>query len=72
LSSSRPPDTRWKVAAIWAARVGEVNPGRKATRKRKRSVTWLGAAVITHASSHQLLVGVSAASKPSCSAERAI
>jgi hypothetical protein len=57
---------------MWAASVGEVRPGRNAIRKRKRSVTWLIAAPITHPSSHQLLVGISAASKPSCSAERAI
>ena len=39
-------------------------PGRNATRNFSRSETWLSIAVVTHASSHQAPVGVSAASKP--------
>ena len=62
----------WKVAAICAARVGEVRPGRKATRNLSRSDSGASIAVASHASSHQAPVGVSAASKPSCSALRAI
>ena len=61
----------WKVAAIWAARVGDVSPGRNATRNLSRSETGASIAVASHASSHQAPVGVSAASKPSCSALRA-
>ena len=57
-------DTRWKEAAICAASVGEISPGRNATRNFSRFVTWVSAAVVTHASSHQEPVGVSAASKP--------
>ena len=34
LSSSRPPEMRWNVAAIWAASVGDIRPGRNATRNR--------------------------------------
>ena len=60
----------WKVAAICAASVGEVMPGRNATRNFSRSETLLNMAVDSHASSHQAPVGVSAASKPSCSALR--
>jgi hypothetical protein len=71
-SSSRPPETLWNVAACWAASVGEIWPGRNATRKRTRSVTCVSAAVTIHASWHQVPVGVRTASKPSCSAERAI
>ncbi len=62
----------WKVAAICADRVAEVSPGRNATRNFSRSETLLSIAVESHASSHQAPVGVSAASKPSCSALRAI
>ena len=62
----------WKVVAIWAASVAEVRPGRNATRNLSRSETELSIAVESHASSHQAPVGVSAASKPSCSALRAI
>ena len=62
----------WKVAAICAARVGEIRPGRNATRNFSRSETRLSIAVDSQASSHQAPVGVSAASKPSCSALRAI
>ena len=60
------------MAAIWAASVGDISPGRNATRNLNRSVTWVSPAVMTQASSHHELVGVSAPSKPSCSAERAI
>ncbi len=59
------------MAAACAARVGDCRPGRKATRYLKVRVSWVSAAVITHASSHQELVGVSAASKPMSSAARA-
>ena len=65
-------DTRWNVAAICAASVGDSSPGRKATRNFSRCVTCVSAAVAIHASSHHVPVGVSAPSKPSCSAERAI
>ena len=47
-------------------------PGRNATRNFSRSETGLSIAVEIQASSHQAPVGVSAASKPSCSALRAI
>ena len=63
---------RWNDAAIWAASVGDVSPGRNATRKSSFFVTWDRPAVVTHASSHHEPVGVRAASNPSCSAERAI
>lgn len=66
------PDCRWKVDAICAARVGETKPGRKATRNFSRSVCWLTIAVVSHASSHQAPVGVSAPTKPRSSAARAI
>ena len=59
------------MPAICAARNGEVRPGRKATRNFSRSERLLSMAVETQASSHQAPVGVSAASKPSCSALRA-
>ena len=72
LSSSRPPDSRWNVDAICAARVGEIRPGRNATRNFSRSVTSVSIAVVSQASSHQAPVGVSAPTKPSCSALRAI
>jgi hypothetical protein len=72
LSSSLPPESRWKVDAIWAARVGESRPGRNATRNFSRSVTSVSIAVDSQASSHQAPVGVSAPTKPSCSAVRAI
>ncbi len=72
LSSRRPCDWRWKVEAIWADRVGLIWPGRNATRNFSRSVTSVSMAQVSHASSHQVPVGVSAASKPSCSALRAI
>ena len=57
---------------MWAASVGDISPGRNATRNLNRPVTWVSAAVITHASSHHELVGVSAPAKPSRSADRAI
>lgn len=68
----RPPVCRWYVEAIWAAKVGERKPGRKATRNFSRSVCWLTIAVVSQASSHQAPVGVRAPSKPRCSAARAI
>ncbi len=71
LSASRPPVWRWNVAACWAASVGEIDPGRNATRKRRRSTTWLSAAQVIHASWQVVPVGVSAASKPASSAARA-
>ena len=55
-----------------AASVGDISPGRNATRNLNRSVTWVSPAVMIHASSHHELVGVSAPVKPSCSADRAI
>ena len=71
-SSSRPRDWRWKVDAICAASVGLIWPGRNATRNFSRSVTSVSIAQVSQASSHQAPVGVSAPSKPSCSALRAI
>ena len=62
----------WNVPAIWAARNGEVRPGRNATRNFRRAETWLSIAVDSQASSHHAPVGVSAASKPRSSAARAI
>ena len=41
-----------------------MKPGRKATRNFSRVVTWVSAAVVIQASSHQVPVGVSTASKP--------
>ncbi|MGC0380752.1 hypothetical protein RKD33_000969 [Streptomyces sp. SAI-129] len=72
MSRSRPPVCRWKVDAICAASVGETKPGRNATRNFRRSVAWETIAVVSHASSHQAPVGVSAATKPRSSAARAI
>ena len=60
------------MAAIWAASVGDTSPGRNATRNFSRSVWLISAAVTSHASSHQVPVGVSTASNPSCSADLAI
>ena len=60
------------MAAIWAASVGEVTPGRNATRNLSRSDRWASAAVVTHASSHQGPAGVSAPSNPNDSAARVI
>ena len=60
------------MAAIWADSVGEISPGRNATRNLSRSVTSVSMAVASQASSHQAPVGVSAPSNPSCSALRAI
>ena len=60
------------MAAICAASVGEMRPGRKATRNFSRSVTSVSMPVASHASSHHAPAGVRAASKPSCSALRAI
>jgi hypothetical protein len=71
LSSSRPPDTRWKVAAICAASVGEIVSGRNATMNLSLLVSEASAAVVIHASSHQVPVGVSTDSNPSRSAARA-
>ena len=59
------------MAAIWAARVGEISPGRKATRNFSREVSPISAAVASQASSHQVPVGVSTAANPSCSADLA-
>ena len=59
------------VAAIWAASVGEVIPGRKATRNLSRSDSGASIAVVSHASSHQVPVGVNAPVNPRWSAARA-
>lgn len=59
------------MPAICAATYGEVSPGRNATRNFSRSERLVIIAVVIQASSHQAPVGVSAASKPSCSALRA-
>jgi hypothetical protein len=45
-------------------------PGRNATRNFSRVVSRISAAVEIHDSSHHVPVGVSTASKPSCSAVR--
>lgn len=63
---------RWYVAAICAASTGEITPGRNATRNFSRSVCCDSATVVSQASSHHVPVGVSTASKPSCSAAFAI
>lgn len=60
------------MAAICAASVGEITPGRNATRNFSRSVCCASATVVSQASSHQVPVGVSTASKPNCSAALAI
>ncbi len=70
-SSSRPSEIRWYVEAIWAASVGWMEPGRKATRNFSRSVSRMSAAVVNHASSHHVPVGVSVPENPSSSAVRA-
>ena len=67
-----PWDARWKLAAWWAASVGEMRPGRNATRNLSLVVTWVNAAVMIQASSHHVPAGVSTDSNPSCSADRAI
>jgi len=72
LSSSLPREIRWYVAAIWAASVGVISPGRNATRNFSRDVCAISAAVVSHASSHHVPVGVSTPAKPSCSADLAI
>ena len=59
------------MAAICSASVGEVIPGLNATWNFSRSDSGASMAVVSQASSHQAPVGVSAASKPSCSALRA-
>ena len=48
-----------------------MSPGRKATRKRSRVVSRMRAAVLSQASSQNVPVGVSTASKPTRSATRA-
>lgn len=70
-SRTRPPDSRWNVPAICAASVGEMTPGRNATRNFSLLVSRISAAVVSQASSHQVPVGVSTPSKPSRSAARA-
>ncbi|SKY91822.1 Uncharacterised protein [Mycobacteroides abscessus subsp. abscessus] len=67
-NASRPPDSSANVAACWAANVGVINPGRNATRNFSLLVSWMRAAVVTHASRHQVPVGVSTDSNPSFSA----
>ena len=59
------------MAAFWAASVGVIEFGRKATRNFSRSVSLISAAVISHESSHQVPVGVSTPVNPSVSAARA-
>lgn len=49
-----------------------MKPGRKATRNFSRSVSRASAAQVSQASSHQVPVGVSTASKPTSSAALAI
>ena len=51
LSKTRPREMRSSDAVMRAARVGERIPGRRATRKRSRSVTGTMAEATTHASS---------------------
>ena len=72
LSSSRPPETRWNVAACWAASVGAIAFGRKATRNFSRRVSASSAEVTIHESSHHVPVGVRTPVKPRSSAARAI
>ena len=71
LSMSRPPEMRWYAAAIWAARTGLMTPGRKATRNFSVDVSRSSAAVVSHASSQNVPVGVSAPVNPARSAVRA-
>ena len=61
-------EIRWNAAAIWADSVGEVTPGRNATRNLRLRVSRISAAVTSQASSHHVPVGVSTPSKPSWSA----
>ncbi|MNL85385.1 hypothetical protein D3C87_2136720 [compost metagenome] len=48
---------RSKVEAILAERVGDIRPGRIATRNFSRSVTGIKEDAVTHASSQDLPVG---------------
>jgi hypothetical protein len=68
LSSNRPCDCHWNVAAICAASVGLIRPGRNATRNFSLRVDRTSIAVVTQASSHQVPVGARAPWKPICSA----
>ena len=56
------------MAAIWATRVGDMAPGRNATRNLSLSVCWEMAAVVNQASWHHRPVGESTDSKPLYSA----
>ena len=67
LTRRRPPDSRWKVEAIWAARVGDNRPGRKATRNLSRRVNGISDAVASQASSQAVPHGVSIPSNPRAS-----
>lgn len=60
------------VAAICAASVGLIRPGRNATRNASRPDSRASIAVVSQASSHHAPVGVSAPVKPSSSAARTI
>jgi hypothetical protein len=71
-SSNLPREMRWYVEAICAASVGDSTPGRNATRNLRRDVSPINAAVVSHASSHHVPVGVSTPVNPTCSAVRAI
>ena len=67
LMSVRPPDIRWWVDAICAARVGLSRPGRNAIRYFRLRVWGSSAAVEIHESSHPVPHGVSTAPNPSWS-----
>ena len=60
------------VAAICAASVGLMSPGRNAMRKASFSDSRASIAVVSQASSHQAPAGVSAPVKPNDSAARVI
>lgn len=72
LSSSRPGACAENVAAICAASVGLIRPGRKATRNASRSDSRASIAAVSQASSHHAPVGMSAPVKPNSSAARTI
>jgi hypothetical protein len=71
LSCRRAPETRWNVAAVWAASSGDWNPGRSAIMNLIRSVTVASADATTHGSSQNSPNGVSIPVKPKRSAASA-
>lgn len=71
LTSKRPPDKWSKVAAMRADKVGELRPGRTATRNFNCRVAPIRLDAVTHASSQERPVGNNTPSYPSVSAATA-